>query len=150
VAIGKVGLGEMRDLAQLDRFRDAAHRGGNIVEKLPLLVARHQPEQGARLAIVVITDTMVLAVGCTRDRERRLLEAWVLDRPAKTVGFVIDRAAAIQGAEPGFQSPPGELARPVLPRSSGDYLLALKSDVGHCIGRFGVTRRPKAIEGGTE
>jgi len=38
---------------------------------------------------------VVVAVSGARDWERRLLEAWVLDRPAKAVGFVIDRAAAI-------------------------------------------------------
>src|SRR5882724_8683948 len=82
-------------LPALDRLRHAAHRTGDIVHQGFALSLGHEAEQGARLAVIVIADAMIVAIGIARDLERRLFHRRVLDRPAEGVGLVIHRTALI-------------------------------------------------------
>src|SRR6266851_4272582 len=70
--VRRVGLGEMADLAELDRLGNPVHGGSDIVEQLPLLLAGHQAEQSAHLAVIIVADAVIIAVGSTRDGQRRL------------------------------------------------------------------------------
>jgi hypothetical protein len=85
----------MTDLTQLICLGHTAHRCSGIVEQLLLLLTRHQAKQGARLAVIVIADAVIVAVGSTRDRQWRLFELRIFDGAAKAVGLVVRGTAAI-------------------------------------------------------
>jgi hypothetical protein len=76
----------MADLAQLDRRRNPLHRSGDVVEELPLLASRHQPEEGAGLSVIVVADAVVIAIGVTGNVQRRVLEARASIGPPKLFG----------------------------------------------------------------
>src|SRR5258708_15204819 len=60
--IGQVGLLEMPDLPLLDIVRHILHTGNNVADQPLLLSGRHQPEEIARLCIVIIVKPVVVAV----------------------------------------------------------------------------------------
>src|SRR5258707_1846995 len=84
-AVGGIGLGAMDDLPRDDLDRHALHRRLVVLEELVLLVGRHQPEEIARLTVIIVAVAVVVAVGIARDRKRRLAEALVLDRAVERV-----------------------------------------------------------------
>src|SRR6266404_4706816 len=58
--VGRVALGEQRDLPALDLIRHALHRRGDVVEQALLLLGAERPEQAAGLRVVVIPVAVVV------------------------------------------------------------------------------------------
>src|SRR5258706_12976862 len=87
--VGWIALGEQRDLPALDLIRHALHRRGDVVEQAALLLGVEQAEQVAGLRVVVIADPVVVAIGVTVQRQRRIGVAPVLFRGVERVGLVV-------------------------------------------------------------
>ena len=74
-AVFGVGPVAVDDLPLHDLDRHAFHRYLVVLEELLLLVGRHEPEQVARLTIIVVAVAVIVAVGVARDLQRWLAEA---------------------------------------------------------------------------
>src|ERR1700726_2404441 len=77
-AVRGIGLVAVDNLPLDDLDRHAFHRSLVVMKKLLPLVGGHQPEQVARLTIVVVAVPVAVAIGIARDFQRRLAEALVL------------------------------------------------------------------------
>jgi hypothetical protein len=79
----------------LERFRHALHcGGGDIVEQLLPLIRRHH-RNPRWLAVIVVADTVVAAIGIAGDMQWRFFEAMIFDRPAKAGGPVVRSTANV-------------------------------------------------------
>src|SRR4030081_3857156 len=88
-AVGGIGLVAVDDLPLDDLDRHACPRCLVVMKERLLLVGRHQPEQVARLTIVVVAVAVIVAVGIARDFQRRLAEALALYGAVEGVWLVI-------------------------------------------------------------
>src|SRR5712672_4167310 len=66
-AICEIGLVAVDDLPRDDLDRYALHRRLVVMEELVLLVGRHQPEEIARLTVIIIAVAVIVAVGIAGD-----------------------------------------------------------------------------------
>src|SRR5258708_16121310 len=74
-AVFGIGSVAVDDLPLDDLDRHALHRCLVVLKELLLLAGRHEPEQVARLTIIVVAVAVILAVGVARDLQRRLPHA---------------------------------------------------------------------------
>src|SRR5712671_6592449 len=87
-AVFGIGPVAVDDLPQDDLDRHALHRRLVVMEELVLLVGRHQPEEIARLTVIIVAVAVIVASHVTRDLEGRLTVALVLDRAVERVRLV--------------------------------------------------------------
>src|ERR1700722_8644699 len=101
LGIGRIDLGEMRQLTLDDFPGYALHQGGDVAEQPLALASIEQAEQRGDLAVVVIAVPVVIPIGISRDPQRRLLHRGLLLRAIERVRLVIGiRIAAVVASEP--------------------------------------------------
>src|SRR5690606_17772350 len=95
-SIRRIGLRAVVDVALLDEVRRVAHRARGVVEQQLLLVRCHQPEQVARLLVVVgIVVAEIPPVGVAGDLQRRLAELRLFLPLVEAVGLIVEAAAVV-------------------------------------------------------
>lgn len=85
----------MGHLALLDIFGHRAHGIDEIVNQLLSLTLAHQAKEIARLRVIVVALTVIVAVRVTADLTRRLFDSRVFHRPAETIWLVVHRTAVV-------------------------------------------------------
>ncbi len=95
LAIGRVGLRAMGDVALLNGPRGGAELAGGVVEQSLTLGRRHQTEQVARLGIMVIVRIVVEVGGVAFERLRRLMKLGPVPPFPEAIGEVGRRSSQV-------------------------------------------------------
>ena len=96
LAISRIGLQAVADVADLDEFGRIAHGAGGILEQHLLLRLAHQAEELAGLGVIIgIILAEIPAIRCTRQVQCGILEFGLFLPLAKAVRFVADGGAVI-------------------------------------------------------
>ena len=94
-AIGRVCLAAVGDVARLDFLRGAADGAGSVVKQYFLLGWRHQAEQGTRLRVVIVVDSVIVVIGHAVQRQWWFGEVRLFQSLSLAVWLIADGAAAI-------------------------------------------------------
>jgi hypothetical protein len=65
LAVSRVGLIKVANLALLNLFRNRFHRIHNVPNQLTLLIGIHQPIQIARLGVIIVAGAVIAAIRIT-------------------------------------------------------------------------------------
>src|SRR5260370_6134206 len=71
-SVSRVCSFKVPELAFLDVVRHVLHTGNNVADQSLTLVGLHEPKEVSRLRIVVIIQSMIVAVHLTGDDSREL------------------------------------------------------------------------------
>lgn len=94
--VGGIGLCEVGDHLVLQFFGDLFEASGDVLAESLLMIGCQQPEEVARLDVIVIDAAFLLVpIGVSGDFERRLAEGGVFFGAAEAVGFIDDRGASV-------------------------------------------------------
>src|SRR3990172_5115563 len=95
LAVRRIGLQAVADVADLDLLGSVAHGAGGVGKEQCFLLGTHQAEEPAGLGVIIAVLAMIPVVGSPFQAERRFGKIRLLLPLAVTVRFVAKRAAMI-------------------------------------------------------
>src|SRR3569833_3303079 len=94
-AVGRICLGEVRDLPLLNEARHSLHGTGDVCDEACLGRGVHQAELIAGLGVVVVARTMVVAIGVAADALGCFAITCIVRRSAEAVRLINGTGAAV-------------------------------------------------------